>query len=360
MTDTNSQQAQPIKSDVTVGAYADIVKFPGTVSESKDDTNVATGGVENKTNVADQEAKPTQSDKILISIHSKDYDVVPPDSVNSILPADLEKMTRGIEDKNAKFIKEFDLEVYMLKRAGNALREATALRESKSYHTAVGGLAAIFAVYHKYFHLKDATETAPLMKNLREQAEMKGANKKTTVLHLLSRVYRGSDDQQCSSDAKILKIALEEGIAANGFRAWVDGIKGGLKKIKAGHKDADIKAAEQKKKDAAQQKANKIEKEELDARDPKILNQRLINAMKAFTVIKPARHIFDVISDDAKANLKELFSDGVTAVPFVVKIDEDGDYVFYALTDKQLDDESEDESVNASNEEADKAEDQPA
>jgi hypothetical protein len=260
-----------------------------------------------------------------------------------VTEADLQKLTKTMVKPEVIFLSRFEHEVYAIQRSGNALREAISHRESITNATAAAGLAAILALYYKYFHGKPATQTVVLVESLRKTAKMKGKNSKTTEFHLLSRIYRGSDDQQAASDAKILWRAVEnkpEPIKFEDFQNWVKE-QGGLKKIKndytAEQKAENKLKAEQKKAEADKIAAEKLAKQKRDANDPKIMNQRAIDAMVAASKVSKAKHIFDFEPDDAPADLKKMFSDGAKAVSLMVKI-EDGDFVFYALTDTVFED----------------------
>lgn len=95
-------------------------------------------------------------------------------------------------------------------------------------------LSKILGIAQDIYGKASILEKEELMDHLRQRCRsdgLKKIDKRTTIFHLLSRQFRGSDRKQASSDAKILDRADKEGQSEKTFCDWVKNL-GGLNNIK--------------------------------------------------------------------------------------------------------------------------------
>lgn len=89
---------------------------------------------------------------------------------------------------------------------------------------AIDSLGKCLGFRQQYFKIDDLEITDKLYAALYKKAtgkEFKKKRKSTTEYHLISRVFRGDDRRQASSDARILARANREGITEQTFSDWV-------------------------------------------------------------------------------------------------------------------------------------------
>lgn len=143
------------------------------------------------------------------------------DPVNPVYPA----FTPTVEDQ---LLTDFKKDVAEIKAAGVGLIAATGKFEAKCKNAAVGVLAKIFGIKLKYFANAPEGTVKLLMEELRKITNL-NVNKNTTVYHLLSRYYRGSDRQKASADAKVLMAAEEYQlfeVTESTFATWLQSMGG--------------------------------------------------------------------------------------------------------------------------------------
>lgn len=106
--------------------------------------------------------------------------------------------------------------------------------ESAVQTKATVALSKILGIAQDIYGKASISEKEELMAHLRQRCRadgLKKIDKRTTIFHLLSRQFRGSDRKQASADAKILDRADKEKQTEKTFCDWVKEL-GGLNNIK--------------------------------------------------------------------------------------------------------------------------------
>lgn len=96
--------------------------------------------------------------------------------------------------------------------------------ENSGHDKATIALSKLLGIAQDIYGKAGIVEKEELMAYLRQRCRSDGLkkfDKRTTIFHLLSRQFRGSDSKQASSDAKILDRADREGETEQTFCAWV-------------------------------------------------------------------------------------------------------------------------------------------
>jgi hypothetical protein len=124
----------------------------------------------------------------------------------------------------ATVVPQFELELAELANLGKKTSDAINDYHGKIQKAAIDSLGKCLGFRQKYFKIDDLEITDKLYAALYKKAigkEFKKKAKNTTEYHLISRVFRGDDRRQASSDAQILIRANREGITEQTFSAWV-------------------------------------------------------------------------------------------------------------------------------------------
>ena len=101
--------------------------------------------------------------------------------------------------------------------------------ENSGHDKATIALSKILGIAQDIYGKAGIVEKEELITYLRQRCRsdgLKKIDKRTTIFHLLSRQFRGSDSKQASSDAKILDRADREGETEQTFCAWVKKLNG--------------------------------------------------------------------------------------------------------------------------------------
>ncbi|WP_321865256.1 hypothetical protein [Paraburkholderia tropica] len=131
----------------------------------------------------------------------------------------------------------FEIELEALKKHGESVRKARDAYHGKIQQAAIESLAKCLGLRQKYFKIDDTLLLESMYAALYKKAmneEFKKKRKNTTEYHLISRIYRGEERRQASSDALILKRANDTGQTEQTFPAWVkenDGLDAIRRKI---------------------------------------------------------------------------------------------------------------------------------
>jgi hypothetical protein len=134
-----------------------------------------------------------------------------------------------------ELINEFDKALNSISTAGTNLHNEAQVFEEKSRVRVIQGLGKILGIYIRFFKNVSADNNELLLNKLREKFGL-NSNSKTTVFHMLSRLYRRNDTRQASGDAKVISLAFHAGQDESTFAAWVKANEG-LDKIKKGAAD---------------------------------------------------------------------------------------------------------------------------
>lgn len=198
------------------------------------------------------------------------------------------------------------------------VEEGTEKYRGKIQQKAISALATILGIRQKYFSTDDITVSAVFYKELYESVTGKKFRKiseTTTEFHLLSRLLRGQDRRQASSDAKILTRAHKEGVTEMTFSAWV--LKhGGLNAVKN-------VIAEQERTDKPRT-GKSASKSSCGAR----LTAALFAAAKADIL----REIASVEIEDLKRISRMLVPEVGTTMPALIRRDPQGNLTVHTFT----------------------------
>lgn len=121
-----------------------------------------------------------------------------------------------------------------LKSYGDAVRKSQNGYQRKIQQAAINVLAKCLGIRQKYFKIDDTLLHDKIYAALYEKAmgqPFKSKRKNTTEYHLISRIYRGEERRQVSSDALILQRANDAGQTEQTFAEWVLA-EGGLDEIR--------------------------------------------------------------------------------------------------------------------------------
>lgn len=133
-----------------------------------------------------------------------------------------------------ELLKQFKHELKDLFVDGLNYRNEDKQVREKLQGKAITALAKILEIRRTFFESVTPELNEELMQQLREfckSADGKNGNKKTTVFHLLSRIFRHADRKQASADAIVLQLAYDEGLTGQTFHKWVLD-SGGLNNIR--------------------------------------------------------------------------------------------------------------------------------
>lgn len=125
-------------------------------------------------------------------------------------------------------------ELDALKKYGESVRKTRDAYHGKIQQAAIEALAKCLGLRQKYFKIDDTLLHDSMYAALYKKAtneEFKKKRKNTTEYHLISRIYRGEERRQISSDALILQRANDAGESEPTFAAWVLS-EGGLDAIR--------------------------------------------------------------------------------------------------------------------------------
>ncbi|MCW3698100.1 MULTISPECIES: hypothetical protein [Burkholderiaceae] len=167
-----------------------------------------------------------------------------------------------------------------LKTYGESIRKNIGSYHGKIQQAAIDSLAKCLGIRQKFFKtdntlLQDKIYAALYEKAMNEPFKKKRKN--TTEYHLISRIYRGEERRQASSDALILERANKAGQTEQTFAAWVLS-EGGLDEIR--------------------RKITKVRRKEKPAKTPKIdkykVSERFFSALNEMDSAELVIHIKSV------------------------------------------------------------------
>ncbi|WP_027794385.1 hypothetical protein [Paraburkholderia acidipaludis] len=116
-----------------------------------------------------------------------------------------------------------------LKKRGESIRKKIDGFHGKIQQSAIDELAKCLGIRQKFFKIDSILLQDKIYATLYEKAmnePFKKKRKNTTEYHLISRIYRGEERRQASSDALILQRANDAGQTEQTFAAWVLAEKG--------------------------------------------------------------------------------------------------------------------------------------
>jgi len=223
-----------------------------------------------------------------------------------------------LEVDNERLIEAFTMDLNVIKAAGSSLTDSESSYKAK----AIEGLAQILGIYRKYFE-KTTPENSSMLKEELEDYCKVAKNKKRTVFHLLSRIYRGDNRKQSSADAKVLSLAVSANVEGRNFADWVK-TNGGLDKIK--------------------KSVNEVQKlkEKTHPPRPKTVGQRKAlfdraeDAVRKVAKAKQVKEIFTMSEEAAPEMFGKLRPQDSGWRVLVVNVI-DGDLCFHGLFDHQVD-----------------------
>lgn len=136
-----------------------------------------------------------------------------------------------------------------LKKHGELIRKKNDYYHGKIQQAAIDSLAKCLGIRQKFFRIDNTLLQDKIYAALYEKATdepFKKKRKNTTEYHLISRIYRGEERRQASSDALILQRANDAGQTEQTFAEWVkenDGLDAIRRKIsEERRKDKPVKA----------------------------------------------------------------------------------------------------------------------
>ncbi|MBN3813354.1 hypothetical protein [Paraburkholderia sp. Ac-20347] len=111
-----------------------------------------------------------------------------------------------------------------LKMHGESIRKNIDTYHGKIQQAAIDSLAKCLGIRQKFFRIDNTLLQDKIYAALYEKAmgePFKKKRKNTTEYHLISRIYRGEERRQASSDALILQRANKAGQTEQTFSEWV-------------------------------------------------------------------------------------------------------------------------------------------
>ncbi|CAM2148275.1 hypothetical protein PT2222_10453 [Paraburkholderia tropica] len=136
-------------------------------------------------------------------------------------------------DSNSNKLKSHDENVVIpllneelddLKKHGESIRKNIDTYHGKIQQAAIDSLAKCLGIRQKFFRIDNTLLQDKIYAALYEKAmgePFKKKRKNTTEYHLISRIYRGEERRQASSDALILQRANLAGQTEQTFSEWV-------------------------------------------------------------------------------------------------------------------------------------------
>ncbi|HDR9164612.1 TPA: hypothetical protein QDB24_002481 [Burkholderia vietnamiensis] len=217
-------------------------------------------------------------------------------------------------------------ELDALKKYGESVRKNRDTYHGKIQQAAIEALAKCLGLRQKYFKIDDTLLHDSMYAALYKKAttkEFKKKRKNTTEYHLISRIYRGEERRQASSDALILQRANNAGQSEPTFAAWVLS-EGGLDKIRQ--------------KISAERRKNQPKKEETKP-DTRKISENFLAAWKQMRAAKLVVYIKSMEKDElSKVIGKWGIPSAGESMPILVSQATDGSFVISRF-DMRLDDE---------------------
>ncbi|TDV35032.1 hypothetical protein C7405_10662 [Paraburkholderia caballeronis] len=206
-------------------------------------------------------------------------------------------------------------ELDALKEYGESVRKTRDAYHGKIQQAAIEALAKCLGLRQKYFKIDDTLLHDSMYAALYKKAmneEFKKKRKNTTEYHLISRIYRGEERRQASSDALILQRANNAGQSEPTFAAWVLS-EGGLDKIRQ--------------KISAERKKSQPEKEETKP-DKRKISENFLAAWKQMRAAQLVVYIKSMEKDEISEIIGEwVIPSAGESMPILVSQAPDGSFL---------------------------------